>query len=55
LPVGILLSMPILWVNVFTILIALVPLRPEGGLTPARDWLLRTQTLKPALARAEPG
>jgi hypothetical protein len=55
LPVGILLSMPILWVNVFTILIALVPLRPEGGLTPARAWLLRTQTLKPALAPAEPG
>jgi hypothetical protein len=55
LPVGILLSMPILWVNVFTILIALVPLRGEPGLTPARAWLLRTQTLKPALARAEPG
>ena len=55
LPVGILLSMPILWVNVFTILIALLPLRGDVGLTPAREWLLRTQTLKPALAPAKPG
>ncbi|HYN68924.1 MAG TPA: glycosyltransferase family 87 protein [Candidatus Eisenbacteria bacterium] len=55
LPVGILLSMPILWVNVFTILIALVPLRHEFGSTAARAWLLRTASLKPALAPAEPG
>lgn len=57
LPVGILLAMPILWMNVFTILLAIVPLRPEPGLTPARAWLLRTKTLKPlkpALAPAEP-
>ena len=55
LPVGILLSMPILWVNVFTILIALVPLRAELGLTPARAWLLRTATLRPTLASVERG
>jgi hypothetical protein len=57
LPVGVLLAMPILWMNVFTILLAIVPLRPEPGLTPARAWLLRTKTLKPlksALAPAEP-
>jgi hypothetical protein len=51
-PVGVLLAMPILWVNVFTILIAVIPLRPEPGLTPARAWLLRTRPPKPTLARA---
>jgi hypothetical protein len=44
-PVGILLAMPILWLNVFTLLIAAVPLRAEPGLTPARAWLLRERLL----------
>jgi hypothetical protein len=44
-PVAILLAMPILWVNVFTLLIAVIPLREEAGLTPARAWLLRERLL----------
>jgi Glycosyltransferase family 87 len=54
-PVGVLLAMPILWGNVFTLLIAVVALRPEPGLTPARNWLLRGRTFRPqALVQAEP-
>jgi len=55
-PVAALLAMPILWINVFALLIAVVPLREEPGLTPARAWLLRerllpqTVTTKPATA-----
>jgi hypothetical protein len=48
-PIAILLAMPILWVNVFTLLIAMVPLREEAGLTPARAWLLRERLLPDAL------
>jgi hypothetical protein len=48
-PIAILLAMPILWVNVFTLLIAAVPLREEAGLTPARAWLLRERLLPAAL------
>jgi hypothetical protein len=44
-PIAILLAMPILWINVFTLLIAIVPLREEFGLTPARAWLLRERLL----------
>lgn len=44
-PIAVLLAMPILWINVFTLLIAVVPLRPEPGLTPARAWLLRERLL----------
>jgi hypothetical protein len=44
-PIGILLAMPILWINVFTLLLAAVPLREEPGLTPARAWLLRERLL----------
>ncbi|HJP89226.1 MAG TPA: glycosyltransferase 87 family protein [Candidatus Limnocylindrales bacterium] len=44
-PVAILLAMPILWINVFTLLIAVIPLRAEAGLTPARAWLLRERLL----------
>jgi glycosyl transferase family 87 len=51
-PIGILLAMPILWINVFTLLIAVVPLRPEPGLTPARAWLLRERLL-PTTAKRE--
>jgi hypothetical protein len=55
-PVGVLLSMPILWVNVFTILVAIIPLRRELGWTPARAWLVHSRpTKRPALVRAEPG
>ena len=61
-PVGVLLGMPILWVNMFTLLIAVIPLRHEPGLTPARAWLSReiprfrrVTGARPALARrAEP-
>ena len=51
LPIGMLLAMPILWVNVFTLLLAIVPLRPEPGLTPARAWLLRERLLPPAITQ----
>lgn len=44
-PIAIVLAMPILWLNVFTLLIAIVPLREEPGLTPARAWLLRERLL----------
>jgi hypothetical protein len=51
-PVAVLLAMPILWVNVFTILVAIVPLRAEFGMTPAREWLLRSRTVpEPVLVR----
>ena len=49
-PVAALLAMPILWLNVFTLLVAVVPLREEPGMTPARAWLLRERLL-PALGR----
>jgi hypothetical protein len=52
-PIGILLAMPILWINVFTLLVAVVPLREEFGLTPARAWLLRERLL-PVGLRAKP-
>jgi Protein of unknown function (DUF2029). len=44
-PIAVLLAMPILWLNVFTLLLAAVPLREEFGLTPARAWLLRERLL----------
>jgi len=50
-PIAILLAMPILWLNVFTLLIAVVPLREEPGLTPARAWLLRERLLPPTVTR----
>ena len=50
-PIAALLAMPILWANVFTLLIAVVPLREEAGLTPARAWLLRERLLPEALKR----
>ncbi len=52
-PISILLAMPILWVNVFTLLIAVIPLREEPGLTPARAWLLRERLL-PTVLRPKP-
>jgi hypothetical protein len=52
-PIGVLLAMPILWINVFALLLAVVPLRQEPGLTPARAWLLRERLL-PRTARAKP-
>jgi hypothetical protein len=48
-PIGVLLAMPILWLNVFTLLVAVIPLRSEPGLTPARAWLLRERLLPTAL------
>ena len=50
-PIAVLLAMPILWINVFTLLIATVPLREEPGLTPARAWLLRERLLPPTVSR----
>ena len=44
-PIAVLLAMPILWLNVFALLLAVVPLREEPGLTPARAWLLRERLL----------
>lgn len=55
-PVAVVLAMPILWINVFTILIAVIPLRSEAGLTPARAWLLRPpRALRYRVPSAEPG
>ena len=55
-PVGVLLSMPILWINVFSLLIAVIPLRSEPGLTPAREWFARVLPIPhPRLIRVEPG
>jgi hypothetical protein len=48
-PIGILLAMPILWLNVFSVLVAVIPLRAEPGLTPARAWLLRERLLPTAI------
>ncbi len=57
-PVGVLLAMPILWINVFTLLVGVIPLRHEPGLTPAREWLgraIRLPAPAPGLVRrAEP-
>lgn len=52
-PIAVLLAMPILWLNVFTILVAIVPLRAEFGLTPARAWLLRARTLPAPTSQPE--
>ena len=54
LPVAILLAMPILWINVFSLLLAVIPFRPELGWTPARAWLLRERLL-PRRIRARAG
>jgi hypothetical protein len=53
-PVGVVLAMPILWVNVFSLLIAVIPLRAEPGLTPAREWLAREIPLFRRDLRAAP-
>lgn len=45
-PVGVLLAMPILWINVFSLLLAAIPLRRETGRTPARAWLVRERLLQ---------
>ena len=50
-PVGVLLAMPILWANVFSLLLAVIPLRQEFGWTPARAWLVRERLL-PRRARS---
>lgn len=52
-PIAALLAMPILWLNVFTLLVAVIPLRAEPGLTPARAWLLRERLL-PTVLRSKP-
>lgn len=38
-PFGVLLAMPLLWINVFSLAVAVIALRPEFGMTPARRWL----------------
>lgn len=53
-PVGVLLAMPILWINVFSLLLAIIPLRREPGLTPARAWLLRERLVPRRRARSAP-
>ena len=58
-PVGVLLSMPILWINVFSLLIAVIPLREQPGITPASEWLAKVLPIvfprpRPSLAPAEP-
>jgi hypothetical protein len=49
-PVGALLAMPVLWINVFAILVAVVPLLGEAGPVPARRWLGRPGGLGTPLA-----
>jgi len=44
-PIGVLLAMPILWINVLSLAVAAVALRPEFGSTPARRWLIRQGVL----------
>ena len=39
---------------IFTLLVAIVPLREEPGLTPAREWLLRERLL-PSIRRVPTG
>jgi hypothetical protein len=54
-PVGVLLSMPILWINVFTLLIAVIPLREEPGPSPAREWLAKVLPIPfPGVAATDP-
>lgn len=53
-PVGALLAMPVLWVNVFAILVAVVPLLREAGPVPARRWLVQPPaSLRTRLAAGE--
>ncbi|HEX7951128.1 MAG TPA: glycosyltransferase family 87 protein [Candidatus Limnocylindrales bacterium] len=55
-PVAAFLATPILWPNVFTILIGALPLLPVAGYSPARAWLLKTRTVTaPAGAAARRG
>ena len=44
-PVAAFLATPILWANVFTILVGVLPLMPAAGATPARVWLLKSRTV----------
>jgi hypothetical protein len=56
-PVGVLLSMPVLWVNVLTILVAIIPLQEGVAPAPARRWLLSQRSLRqpqPEAQRVEP-
>jgi hypothetical protein len=56
-PIAALLAMPILWLNVFALLVAVEPLREEPGMTPARAWLLRERllpTLPPVRSSVSP-
>jgi len=46
-PIGVILAMPILWLNVFSLAVAVVALRPEFGMTPARRWLQAHGLLAP--------
>lgn len=49
LPVAMTLAMPILWVNSFTILVAILPMLPAGADSPAGRWLRRVREPRPAL------
>lgn len=50
-PVGAMLAMPVLWLNVFAMLVAVLPLRAEAGPVPARRWLLSLPPLRSMLAQ----
>ncbi|HJW21180.1 MAG TPA: glycosyltransferase 87 family protein [Candidatus Limnocylindrales bacterium] len=47
-PVAMTVAMPILWVNSFTILVALLPLLPAGADSPAGQWLRNHRDRLPA-------
>lgn len=54
LPVGVCLSLPTVWVNTPTILVALLSLTAVGARTPAGSWLRSTAAASPTIALAEP-
>jgi hypothetical protein len=53
-PFSVVLAMPILWINVFSLAVAVIALRPEFGTTPARRWLQRHGVLEDVEVPAAP-
>ena len=52
LPVAMNLAAPIMWMNTFTILLAILPMLPAGADSPAGRWLRRARGSAPAAASA---
>ncbi len=49
-PFAVTLAMPILWANIAAILVAMIPLAPIFGMTPARAWLFGQQPARRRVA-----